>query len=178
MSAIIAMDSLACLLDLNASLEPLPEPFRMQNIVLKLPYAIYTQYISSMRTDADLTLISGLHIRRELAEVHSNILYKYYLQDVAFAIMKELSFAEAYHERATIIIPTSDGEHKLTCEQIASMFEFVKEEGTVLIEAMRSLGFAFRRNISSNNISQFQTAVVLYHLSTLDCIAQEIGIDV
>lgn len=179
MFAISATDSLACLLDLQSSLEPLPEPFRMQsNAILKLPFAVYTCYISSMKTDSELTLVDGLHVRRVLADADSPKLYQYFLKDIAFAILKELCFAERFHEKATTIIPTSDLEHKVNMQTVETIYNSCESEGIEMVRLFNEFGYVLSPKISNLNLQNYKIAVMLYHMSKFDHLPQEVGIDV
>lgn len=178
MFVINATDSLACLLDLKSSLEPLPEPFRMQkDAILKLPYAAYTYYVS-MKTDYELTLVDGLHVRRVLADADSPKLYQYFLKDTAFAILKELCFAEYYGEKATTIIPTSDLEHKVSMQVVNMIYESCESEGIEMVKRFNEFGYRLSNKISPLNLQSFKLAVMLYHMSIFDRLPQEVGIDV
>lgn len=172
-----AKDSLSCLINLDSSLELLPEPFRMQRLVLKLSYAAYMKYIGKVQDESELMLVDGLQIRKDWLFLSSPKLYDYYLLDLACAIMKELSFAERYDSYATVIVPTSDKETLLTEADINSAFPALLARATELRNVMKSYGFVLPQQISKQNMLQYKLAVVLYGASRGTAPTREFGVE-
>lgn len=172
----VSANSLSCLLDERAGVEVYPEPFRLQpTLVFSVPYSAYRDYLLSLKDDAMIRLSGKIPFLRNLASSSNPQLYKYFLRDIAFAICKEISFAEREKTDASIILPsTIDGSQILasSCKDImlsAGQYE------VSLREKISTAGFAFPKRLRAHNEALYKVAVYLHWISQLGTLNNEVG---
>lgn len=104
MVAEVHADSLAALMVLDPTLEPVPEPFRMQPAVwMYVDYEQYLAFIRSLPENTHLLYNPTAALKAAMERRDTAALLKAFYIDMACAVGKELSFAEAEHRRATHI---------------------------------------------------------------------------
>lgn len=158
---------LSCLLNGNMQLEQYPEPFRMQKGVLfRIAYSEYISYILSLPKESPVILMNDKDYLSTLATTDQPILYRFFLQDVAFAILKELHFAEIYKRDATAILP---GDYSsgvcYSLKDFIDLFEFCSQSQTELREKAEARRLLLPEKISNANNALYRAAVVLYNIS-------------
>lgn len=162
---LVPAESFTCLLDRNSQVEIVPEPFRLQSsVAFRLAYSEYANYIISLGSNNRVRLSADYKRLLDLADKKSPLLYKYYLQDVAFAIVKELCFAQAYNCDATIILPTSDTD-AVSISDMVKHYDIAKSIEDTFIREVQSFGFDCKIPKSEHNLLLYKLAVVLYYLA-------------
>lgn len=161
------VESLSCLLNEDKDFEPLPEPFRMQmHVIFHVTYSEYIKYVLSLTPDTDVKLIADIGLLRNLAATGSPQLYKYFLADMAFAILKEVYFAETYKMQATVILPAKlDVSKKTLLSEFVTRYNECRYVQNELLIYMNEKGFGIPKRIQACNERALQTAVILFCLS-------------
>lgn len=165
---------LSCLLDSRRELEPVPEPFRMQqDMVFRVTLTTYTEYVLSKDSNG-ARLMSQVGLLKQLASAGSPRLYNYFLRDMAFALLKEISYAEEYSMAATAILPASRGSNVVKASYVLSLYEgsLYGEEVTVR-NALAEMQYQLPKRISELNQNLFTLALIFYKLSTSKSIVKE-----
>ena len=169
---------LSCLINSVKDLEHLPEPFRMQDdVTFRVTPSAYTEFVLTLTPSSGVRLMTQLDVLQQLASVGSPKLYNCFLADMAFAIVKEISYAEQFHKRATIILPTSQNANVVPVSHLSNVYTTVKAEDE---NALRSYaicsGFNLPYQVSDLNIDLYKTAVVLYSLSRCPTAVKEVNL--
>lgn len=177
----VSANSLSCLMCECSTAEIYPEPFRMQSsIVFGVTYLEYSKYILSLSEDSDIRLMANIAMLRNLASNHNPKLYSYYLADMAFAICKEIYFAECYALGASVILPINEGVNAVRvseCQQTyqtnQSVYASCERE---LRQKLTDTGFELPKSFRDHNGTLFHVAVILYYLSKLTELTREVNI--
>lgn len=158
---------LSCLLSGNMGYELYPEPFRMQQgMLFRVAYSEYINFILSLPKESPVVLMNNRDYLTSLATTDQPILYKFFLQDIAFAILKELHFAEMYKVAATAILPGDyDSGVQWKLSDFIQLFQYCVESQAKLREQAEARRLLIPAKISKVNESLYQTAVVLYNIS-------------
>jgi hypothetical protein len=160
-------ENLSCLVSADGSLELFPEPFRMQKtVIFRIPYDVYVHYLLELPKDTKVILSNDINLLQTYAEHDHPDLYKCFLQDVAFAILKELSFAEIYKQYATRIIPGAFDGYSIGVSKLIEEFPQSKSAANMLLQQAGLYNYKIPRNtVSQLNSPLYQLAVVLYQKS-------------
>lgn len=171
-------DCMSCLVNSDSSLECQPEPFRMQdNITFRVTPSAYTEFILSLTPKSGVRLMQQLDVLQRLASIGSPKLYNYFLMDMAFAMLKELSFAEKFKRYATIILPTSQNANNVCASHLLEMYSYVEPGVELELQAyMTNSGFGLPRVVSQLNIDLYKMAVVLYFMSKCKTAVKELNV--
>ena len=158
---------LLCILCLDRKLEPVPEPFRLQgSVLLRVLYREYADFIQSLPTDMESIRISGdLSVTREFARIRSPLLYNCFLRDMAFAIAKELHYAEQYQRAGTTILPTSYMADTVSYTKICMVTSQCSDVARQLSMVAESYDFPLPIRVSEQNIALYRLAVYLLYIS-------------
>lgn len=166
---------LSCLLDTRRELEPIPEPFRLQQgVTFRVTLSAYTEYILSLPDGAKTRLMTRLDTLKGLASTRSPKLYNHFLRDISVAILKEISYAEEYHSVASVILPASTGDNVVAVSYLLDMYSGVNdniEHG--VREMLESFQYGLPKTISSDNRNLFNLAIILYRLSLIHSTVKE-----
>jgi len=159
-------NSLACLFSYAKKCEELPEPFRMQRSVsFRVLYDNYADFVLSLPEDTMVELATSIpDIQRAIAQ-GGFLSYSFFLKDMAFAIMKELHFAERYKRLSTIILPAAFGVESTPISAFAAKYNLTTGAEGSLLRAVREKGFVVKTPVTSGNRILYNTAVVLYFIS-------------
>ena len=168
--------SLSCMLNRNSNIELLPEPFRLQgHVAFHVAYSEYVNYIRSLDVDSPIQLSAPIARLKTLVSSQSSQLYLHYLQDMAFAIMKEVWFAEQYKTDGTIILPESDGVvTKLSAFLNSYKYGCIKE--AEFLSQVGNVGFRPNSVRRPHNVNLQKLAVCLYYLSQFPTGVSEISL--
>lgn len=170
-------NSLSCLLNADYRAEQIPEPFRMQSSVsFRVTYSEYYNYILSLRDDSPVMLMCDRRYLKSLAMGQSSRLYNCYLQDMAFAICKELAYAEAYGKDATVILPTSFNGKDVLLSDCISYYELCEVEESELFLVVNNTGFMLKSIRRAHNQKLWKLAVFLFTMSKSQNIAEEVNL--
>lgn len=171
-------DCLSCLLNSYKQLEVLPEPFRMQDkVAFRVTPSAYTEFILTLGPSSSVRLMTQLGVLKRLASIGSPKLYNCFLADIAFAILKEISYAEVFNKYATVILPTSRTSKNVCTSYLSEVYSALNVEvENELRERVRSFGFELPMVVSTNNIDLYKSAVVLYSLSKCDTAVSEVNV--
>lgn len=173
----VSANSLSCLLNRDSSVELIPEPFRMQYAVsFRVAYSEYINYILSLREDSGIKLMSEFGYLKSLASSNNPRLYSCFLQDTAFAIMKELCFAERYKRAASVIIPSAFNSAPLKVTDCLQSYDACKVSQYELVSRTAETGFIIKEVVCSDNIPLFKLAVILYQLSKVAVSVKEVNL--
>lgn len=165
---------LSCLLDSRRELEPVPEPFRMQqDMVFRVTLTTYTEYVLSKDSNS-ARLMSQVGLLKRLASTGSPRLYNYFLRDMAFALLKEISYAEEYSMAATAILPASRNSNVVKASYVLGLYAgSLYDIEMALREHLATLNYTLPRRISAVNSNLFTLALIFYKLSTSKSIVKE-----
>lgn len=160
-------DCLSCIFNSYRDLETLPEPFRMQDkVTFRVTPSAYTDFILTLTPHSGVRLMTQLNVLQALASADSPRLYNCFLADMAFAILKEISFAEQYKRFATLILPTAQGASNVYVSSLRENYDYVN---LVAMNEMRKIldnsGFWLPTEVSKRNIDLYKAAMVLYTIS-------------
>lgn len=172
--------NLSCLIDMNSEVERLPEPFRMQrSVIFRVTYSTYVEYISGLKSDAQVRLFGNLKLLKRLAEMNNPLLYRYFLKSMAFSILKELHFAESYKLPATIILPASESQGT-DFATLVSSYAYVCQTNADVKQKVNSmlenLGYELPQKITDANMDLYKLAIVLFSISDKVSTGAEINI--
>ena len=104
---VVFNDNLAPLLLLDKDMEPVPEPFRMQgNVLLLVPFSEYISFIDFYLDKVNYLSTPTHLLKQYVNDKNLDKLYQSFLMDMAFAVAKELHYAEAHQKDATFIVHT------------------------------------------------------------------------
>lgn len=173
----VSSKSLSCLLNANKAAERLPEPFRMQSSVsFRITYSEYYNYMLSPDADVIAHPYTTSSYLRSLAMTQNPKLYRYFLADVAFAICKELHFAELYDADATVILPASFSGTNVplgTCLECYEIANCVEDE---LFALVNNTGYYINSIKRAHNIKLWKLAVYLFYLSKVYTLGKEVNL--
>lgn len=171
-------DCLSCLVNSYKELEVLPEPFRMQGtVVFRVTPSAYTEFILTLSHDSGVRLMTQLDVLKRLASIGSPKLYNCFLADMAFAIVKEISYAELFSRHATLILPTSQNANNVQVSHLVEMYSLLNPEvESELRTRVVNYGFELPMVVSNNNVDLYKTAVVLYSLSKSHLAVNEVNL--
>jgi len=94
---------------------------------------------------------------------------------MAFALLKEISYAEEYNAPATVILPGSDVNNVISTSDMLRYYGADDDHiGYRLRELLAAHGYTMPKNISVINKDLFDLSVVLYKLSTVKSVVKEI----
>lgn len=174
----VKANCLSCLLNENSSVELIPEPFRMQGIVsFRVTYQEYAQYILSMTDRAGIILMADFEYLKELASSQNPKLYKCFLNDIAFAIIKEVWFAERYKKQASIIVPASlDSKQSCGVSDMLGYYKVCGDAEMLLCQRVTARGFDIKPPKIEQNKNLFKLAVVLFYLASISVNPREIDL--
>ncbi len=158
---------LLCILCLNPALEPLPEPFRLQeSVLLRVTFHDYVDFIHSLQFEAGSLMLAGdLNVTRRFAQLRSPLLYNCFLRDMAFALGKELSYAEHYSKHGTAIVPTSDTQLTISKAAYAGAAQRCASLHRQMQDVLKSYGYSLPASVSSCNSDLYDLALYLLYLS-------------
>jgi hypothetical protein len=112
-----------------------------------------------------IRLMTDINVLSDMASTNQPYLYNCFLKDIAFAIIKELSFAERYMKKASVILPASMKSNNLVhVTHLLSLFDKCQEAQRELIMCCKTLGYTLPKEVSGVNANSFKLAVVLYYL--------------
>lgn len=168
--------SLSCMLNRNNNVELLPEPFRLQgHVAFHVAYSEYVNYIRSLDADSPIQLSAPVSRLKTLVMSQSPQLYLHYLQDMAFAIMKEVWFAEQYKTDGTIILPESNnGVTKLSA--FLHSYQYGRAKEAEFLSQVAIAGFRPNTVRRPHNVNLQKLAVCLYYLSQFQTGVSEISL--
>jgi hypothetical protein len=174
---IVNYDALAVLLLLEKEFEPTPEVFRCQpEVKFVIPFHEYIHFVELClgRMDFLATPTQELHVfTREYRlgdkEEASKKLFSAFLKDMAFAVCKELYYAETSGKGATSIVHSVNTGVRLSAADIDSYYAngAVASAMTSMLQRLSCKGYAMPRQISAQNSNLFKYAVVMNFLATL-----------
>jgi len=173
----VQANSLSCLLNGDSSIEIIPEPFRMQGSVsFHVTYSEYSNYILSLPVDTDIVLMSKYSYLRNLASSDNPKLYSCFLQDIAFAICKEIWFAERYRKDASIILPASFNGKNVKASDCLKTYPLCKDVELELLSRLSTQGFVLNKIERVRNIYLKNLAVVLFSISKVPVVMEEVNL--
>lgn len=173
----VQANSLSCLLNQDSSVELIPEPFRMQSsVTFRVSYSEYSNYILSLPVDTRIVLMSSYRYLRNLASSSNPKLYSYFLQDMAFAICKEIWFAEKYDKDASIILPTSFKGENLKVSDCIKSYQFCLDVEQELMARLNQAGFGLHSIKRVQNMLLKNLAVVLFAMSKAPAVLEEVNL--
>lgn len=169
----VGSDSLAALLLLERDFEPTPEVFRCQpTVIFYVDFQEYINFCSSYLGKTDYLTTPSRELQKLVREYRlgsesaKNSLFSAFLKDMAFAVCKELHFAEALGKGATNIVHVTESRVLLTQGDIDKYFVNVAERVfPILLSRLANKGYALPSQISARNAHLFKYAVVMYYLS-------------
>jgi hypothetical protein len=174
---VVSAKSLSCMLNADKLAERLPEPFRLQSSVsFRITYSEYYNYMLSPDADTITHLNVTCTYLRSLAMSQNPKLYRYFLADCAFAICKELHFAEAYDMDATVILPASFSGTNVpmsTCLEFYDTANCVEDE---LFALVNNTGYYINSIKRAHNIKLWKLAVYLFYLSKVYSLGKEVNL--
>ena len=170
-------DNLSCLINTDSSIELLPEPFRMQsNVLFKVTYSEYVSFVLSLTLESRVKLMTPTDVLLNMARTKQPKLYNCFLTDMAFAMLKEIMFAEHYSERATVIVPASYNRSNVVVSDMLKLSDKCLSAQIDLVRKMYALGYAYPKEVSAKNADLFRVAVVLYSMALSDKPVEEINV--
>lgn len=147
----LTADTLASvlILDSDHTLEPEPEPFRFQpELTLIVPFIAYQEFVHTLPGSCRLLAMLPSSINDQ------NVLRAYYT-DVAFAVCKELYFAERRGKQCTVIHHAFPSTYP----------QRIRPPGVDAVATLRQLvdrhGFPLPRQISERNVQHWEYACKL-----------------
>lgn len=101
-------DNLSSLLDTQAGIEIMLEPYRLQpTVVVGIAYSEFLAYVRSLTANSQIKLFSGNSRLINFAGNNNPQLYNCFLSNIAFAICKEIFYAELFYGDGTVIVPST-----------------------------------------------------------------------
>ena len=170
-------ENLSCLINTDSSIELIPEPFRMQpDVLFKVTYSEYVNFVLSLSLDSQVKLMTPTDVLLNMARTKQPKLYNCFLSDMAFAMLKEIMFAEHYREKATVIVPASYNRQNVGITDMLKMSPQCVSAQTDIIKRMKAMGYAYPKEVSAKNSDLFRMAIVLYHIALSDRPVEEINV--
>jgi hypothetical protein len=147
-----------------------------KDVSFHVTYSEYINYIISLDAESHVKLSDDLGRLKELAIVSSKELISYYLQDMAFAMCKEIYYAELYSKEASKILPCSFTGQRVNASTLLNAYNHFAQYDTVLRNQLSTAGFMFTKNISSLNAQLFKVAVSLYGFAVSKGMGEEVNL--
>lgn len=163
----VTANCLTCLLNQSREAEVYPEPFRMQpELMFRVSFSEYVKYVLATPLDTDVVLMSDITYLHNLASVRSPKLYSCFLADMAFAIGKEIFYAECFKRDASIIVPASVKKDSVSWDirECSSMLSIIYACDTSLRTSLTKAGFDLPTKFSEHNQMLYQVALYLLWL--------------
>jgi hypothetical protein len=95
---------------------------------------------------------------------------------MAFAIIKELNFAECCSKRATIILPASFNQQNVLISTLIGAYPTCEGVRVEFLSRCAQLGFFLPKEVSKENLFLYKIAVVLYSLSKRETAVEEVNL--
>lgn len=134
-------------------------------VVFNITYSEYQSYVLSLTAASRVKLMTQLQVLSDMATTGHPKLYNCFLQDVAFAIIKELFFATKFGKTASIILPASFSENTVNVSQMLGAYAYCAEAQLELMQRCRNLGYTLPEGLYGQNAILYKLAVVLYSMS-------------
>lgn len=158
-----------CLVDLNLDNELVPEPFRMQeSLCVKVTTDAYTDFILRLPdTLGSMLLPINVAEVKRYACLHSQLLYNSFLSCMAFAIVKELHFAEKYKRVCTTILPASLTAPNANVRAIIdTLGSYLDRHVSSILDLSRRAGLVVPESpCFEHNVLMLRFAAYLYNIS-------------
>lgn len=149
-------DCLAALMVLDPSLEPTPEPFRMQpDVTVVINLTEYIRFVQSLPSGSRYLRAPTDTIQSAIAANDTTRLLKSFYLDMALAEGKELYFAEREHRGATRIRHTLDTDTPYKNVRVSEKAEIA------LRRVLKDKGFELPTPISAMNKTHWDYACKL-----------------
>lgn len=125
-------DNLSSLLDTQTGVEIMLEPYRLQpSVIVGVAYSEFLAYVRSLTASSQIRLISGNSRLVDFASNNNPQLYNCFLSNVAFAICKEIFYAEMFYGDGTVILPaTASGASEMPLVVFLHAFPATKSQKT------------------------------------------------
>lgn len=173
----VSANSLSVMFNEDYSKEVLPEPFRLRpNVSFLITYSEYIKYLLSLQETNEVTLSGNVEYLMSLAKTNSELLYKFYLQDIAFAIAKEVWYAEIFHGDGSIILPFSYDGNIANASSYINYYPQCKQFEGVLNTKLREANFKGFKIRNQHNLELFKLATVLQSTSEQVPLVREISL--
>lgn len=173
----VTAKSLTCILNRDITIEPIPEPFRMQSeISFHVTYSEYINYILSLPQDTPVVLCKPVTLLKQLSNTSKYKLYGYYLQDIAFAICKEVYYAERHSKDASVILPASYNSSRLTVADYVQNYELCRSVENELFTEVHAAGIIIPKVKRERNLTLLKLAVCLYYVSKAQGKVKEVNL--
>jgi hypothetical protein len=162
----VSADAMTTLFLTDKTLEPIPEPIRMQPSVRLI--VSFSEYIDFCRTwlqgkDKDYLSTPTAAIRKFLEEDNEAELIKCFYKDMAIAIGKELHYAEKYKKPRTAFYHTIDNPTKwLTVGEICTTVDQYTPVGiSFLYPYLAARQFHLPATVQTENFFMWSYMIVL-----------------
>lgn len=173
----VKANCLSCLLNENSNVELIPEPFRMQGTVsFRVTYQEYTRYILSLTNRTGIILMADFEYLKELASSQNPRLYTCFLNDMSFAIIKEVWFAERYKKKASVILPASLDSKPWSVSDVLKYYQVSGNAELLLCQKVTSRGFELKPPKIEQNKNLFKLAVILFYMASVSTNPREIDL--
>lgn len=173
----VKADCLTAILNENFLLEPLPEPFRLRpNVSFLITYSEYITYLLSLSKTTDIMLSADVTYLQDLAKTKNFELYPLFLQDIAFALAKEVWYAETFAGEGSVILPFSTNGYEHKVSNYLQSYAQCKSCESVLYAKLDRAHFTGLKIRSQHNDNIFRLAVVLQYMATQTPIVKEINL--
>lgn len=173
----VKADCLTAILNENHLCEIFPEPFRLRpNVLFLITYSEYITYLLSLTKTTDIMLSADVAYLQSLAKTNNFELYSLFLQDIAFAMAKEVWYAEMFAGEGSIILPFSTNGFEHTVSNYLQSYAQCKDCESVLYAKLDRANFNGLKIKSQHNDNIFRLAVVLQYMATQNPIVKEINL--
>ena len=136
----VMSDNLAPILLLDKEMEETPEPFRMQkNVLLIVSFSEYLKFIDNYLDKVDYLSTPTSMLKQYIMHNDTTRLYSSFLADMAYAVAKELHYAEKYKKSATMLVHDVSDAKVNSLSDIENMYKDI-------------------RNFTENNLHQYMGA--------------------
>lgn len=171
---VVSYESLAVLLLLEKDFEPTPEVFRCQpKVKLTIPFDEYLNFVEYELGVVDFLATPSKELQALVREYRlgnedsGKKLFSAFLKDMAFAVCKELYYAESLGKGATSIVHSVHAGTEMSEQDIETYFaNVVNQVVPKLVKGLSCKDYAMPNQISAQNAIHFKYAVVMYYLST------------
>lgn len=163
--------SLSSILVLDKELEPKPDMFRLQpNVVFKISFVNYLTYIRNLKI-TDNILMTKMETLKELISLYDRgekprngiDIQAAFIYNIAFAVGKELHFAQKYGRGASNIFHTLSSGDILTKADVEEYYGMVDNDDIIYyLQTLKSRGFPIERPIPENILFNWKYAVICY----------------
>ena len=172
-------DELSCLLSLQHDSEILPEPFRLQRSALfRVTFSVYRDYILSLPDDTVVKLPQEVSALRDAVASNQSVAFCQFLKSMAFAIVKELYFAERHNAVAATILPASNRDDAVVMNysNLHDIFSSLTGASGNLLKEAREKDWAIHSNVMLENQRLFEAAVVFNYWADSETVSSEFHI--